>query len=169
MLVDMVKASVLFVCLGNICRSPTAEGVMHHLLKAQGLQAQVAVDSAGTGGYHVGAKADLRAREHAKKRGIELASRARQFQVSDFHEFNYILAMDSSNFTDLKALSCGSYDDRIFMFLDFDPNSLKGSSVPDPYYGGEDGFEEVLDLAFRGCQGLIDLLVAKYQLTSARA
>ena len=157
--------NLCFVCLGNICRSPTAEGVMLHLLEENGLSDQVAVDSAGTGAYHTGEPADARSARAALKRGVELPSRARQFKAADFERFDYVLAMDTSNFRNLEALAPGRYADKLFLLRDFDPQAAKGSSVPDPYYGGERGFEEVLDQCFAGCQGLLDHLVANHALT----
>ena len=157
--------NLCFVCLGNICRSPTAEGVMLHLLEENGLADQVAVDSAGTGAYHTGEPADPRSARAALKRGVELPSRARQFKAADFERFDYVLAMDTSNFRNLEALAPDRYADKLFLLRDFDPQAAKGSSVPDPYYGGERGFEEVLDQCFAGCQGLLDHLVANHALT----
>lgn len=158
--------AVCFVCLGNICRSPTGEGVMQHLLAERGLETQVLVDSAGTAAYHVGQHADARSRAHALARGVKLLSRARRFERDDFRRFDYVLAMDESNYQDLLASSRGEFDHKIFLFLDFDPQSCAGSNVPDPYYGGDGGFEHVLDLIFAGCTGLIDHLVAQHQLRS---
>ncbi len=157
--------NLCFVCLGNICRSPTAEGVMIHLLELDGLSYQVAVDSAGTAAYHVGEPSDRRSARAALRRGVELPSRARQFLIEDFERFDYVLAMDTSNLRNLQALAPGSYSDKLFLLRDFDPTSEKGSSVPDPYYGGESGFEEVLDQCFTSCQGLLDHLVSIHGLT----
>ena len=133
---------ILFVCLGNICRSPTAEGVMRRLVSEHGLEGEIEIDSAGTGGWHVGAPPDTRATEAARRRGTELSSSARRFDPQrDFDRFDLILAMDAENRRDLLALAP---DDearaKVRMFL---PG---GADVPDPYYGGADGFEEVLDL-----------------------
>lgn len=153
-----------FVCLGNICRSPTAEGVMLHLLQQRGLSDHVRVDSAGTAAYHVGNGADSRSIRHAQKRGIALPSRARQFKAGDFERFDYVLAMDSQNLVNLLSLSQGRHDDKLHLLRDFDPDSPPGSSVPDPYYGGEQGFEEVLDLCFSSCEGLIDHLLEAHEL-----
>lgn len=146
---------VCFVCLGNICRSPTAEGVMLHLLEQHGLSHAVEVDSAGTAAYHTGSRPDERSLRAASKRGIQLPGRARQFQAEDFARFDYVLALDDSNFADLKRLAKGKHAERLFLLRDFDPAGAKGASVPDPYYGGEDGFETVLDLCHAACTGLI--------------
>ena len=142
---------------------------MLHLLEQQGLGEQIAVDSAGTAAYHIGKPADSRAQKHARRRGLSLPSRGRQFTEADFERFDYVLAMDSSNFSSLRALSGGRYDHKLHLLLDFDPDSAEGSSVPDPYYGGEEGFEHVLDLCFTACQGLLDHLVETHGLTPARS
>jgi protein-tyrosine phosphatase len=153
-----------FVCLGNICRSPTAEGVMLHLLEQRGLSDKVQVDSAGTGGYHIGDPADPRSMQAARRRGVNLPSRARQFEKSDMQRFDYVLAMDSSNLYALERISAGQQREKIHLLRDFDPNSAKGSSVPDPYYGGDRGFEEVLDQCFAACEGLLEHLVVQHRL-----
>lgn len=144
------------MCLGNICRSPTAEGVMQHLVEAADLTEHVELDSAGTGAYHVGERPDRRSAAAARQRGIELRGRARQFEVSDFDEFDHVVAMDQANFRDLAGL-CRSHADRAKLSLlrDYDPESPKGSSVPDPYYGGPGGFDEVLDICEAGCRHLL--------------
>ncbi|MEA2435819.1 MAG: low molecular weight protein-tyrosine phosphatase [Thermoleophilaceae bacterium] len=133
---------ILFVCLGNICRSPTAEGVMRRLVREAGLEAEIEIDSAGTGGWHVGAPPDMRATEAARLRGTELTGAARRFDPRrDFHRFDLILAMDAENRRDLLALAPDEEArEKVRMFR---PGDL---DVPDPYYGGDDGFEEVLDL-----------------------
>jgi protein-tyrosine phosphatase len=153
-----------FVCLGNICRSPTGEGVMIHLLEQRGLSDQVRVDSAGTAAYHLGEPADSRSAAHALRRGVKLPSRGRQFVLADFERFAYVLAMDSSNYRSLRTLSAGQYDDKLHMLMDFDKDSAPGRSVPDPYYGGEQGFEHVLDLCFSACQQLLDHIVEEHGL-----
>lgn len=149
--------SVCFVCLGNICRSPTAEGVFLELVRRAGLSDRVAVDSAGTAAYHVGELPDARSREHAAFRGLELVSRARQFQTTDFDRFDYVLAMDQQNYRDLVALRSMARNAEVHLglFRDFDPTAPRGSSVPDPYYGGKSGFEEVLDQCERAAEGLL--------------
>lgn len=156
--------SVCFVCLGNICRSPTAEGVLLHLIEQRGLQDQIEVDSAGTASYHVGESADSRSAQAAKRRGIHLPSRARQFRPADYERFDYVLACDNSNFSDLKSMANGKHEDKLHMFLDFDPANPKGSSVPDPYYGGDQGFEHVLDLCESACNEFLDFIVEKHEL-----
>jgi protein-tyrosine phosphatase len=149
---------ILFVCLGNICRSPTAEGVMRHVLREEGLEDRVEVDSAGTGGWHVGAPPDERATDAARKRDIVLEGAARKFTPGDFDEFDLILAMDAENRRDL--LDLAPDDDaraKVRLFREFDPASNHGDlDVPDPYFGGEQGFEHVLDLVDAAARGLLD-------------
>jgi protein-tyrosine phosphatase len=154
---------ILFVCLGNICRSPTAEGVMRHLVREQSLEDRIEIDSAGTGGWHVGAPPDERATAAAKRREIALEGSARRFEPDDFQSFDLILAMDAQNERDLKRLAP---DDearaRVRLFREFDPASRDAPDldVPDPYYGGERGFEHVLDLVDAAARGLLDELRA---------
>jgi protein-tyrosine phosphatase len=150
----MVK--VLFVCLGNICRSPMAEGLFAHLVEQAGLQDRIQVDSCGTGGWHAGEKADGRMRETARKHGIELTSLARQIRYSDFEEFDYILPMDHSNHSDVMELRDRSPQAKaeVFLMRDFDEEG-KGQGVPDPYYGERDGFEQVYQMLYRSCKKLL--------------
>ena len=154
---------ILFVCLGNICRSPTAEGVMRHVLREEGLEKRVEVDSAGTGGWHVGAPPDERATEAAHRRSIVLEGAARKFAPGDFAEFDLVLAMDEDNRRDLLALA---HDDearaKVRMLREFDPASdgTGDLDVPDPYYGGDEGFEHVLDLIDAAARWLIAQLRA---------
>ena len=144
---------VLFVCLGNICRSPTAEGVMLHLLQERGITS-VVVDSAGTSAYHVGEPADRRSQQEANRRGIHLPSRARQFGVADFDQFDWIVAMDKDNERNIRSLARNDEDaDKVHLFRDFEPDGVKGLSVPDPYY--ERNFGLVFDICQRGCVGLL--------------
>ena len=150
---------ILFVCLGNICRSPSAEGVMAHLVNNAGLSERIKVDSAGTSNFHVGEEADPRSRKHAYKRGIILSSIAREFNPKkDFKEFDYILAMDEKNLRFLRNLdSGGEYLKKIHLITKF---CQKGEypEVPDPYYTGERGFELVLDILEDACNGLLEKL-----------
>ena len=152
----MSKAvKVLFVCMGNICRSPTAEGVFRHKVNAAGLDNRIHIDSAGTHAYHVGNPPDERAQEAALKRGFDLsAQRARQVKTGDFEKYDYVIAMDMSNEDDLYALCPQGLEDRIHLFLRFAANS-RAKEVPDPYYGGGKGFETVLDLVEDAADGLI--------------
>jgi len=151
--------SVCFVCLGNICRSPTAEGVMKHLMTRHGLSEHVHVESAGTAGYHVGDLPDRRSRLAARARGVALESRARQFTQADFGRFDYVLAMDEANREHLTALAPdAAARAKIRLFRAFDPSAAPDAPVPDPYHGGPDGFELVLDLCEAACLGLIEHL-----------
>jgi len=152
----MKKVSVLFVCLGNICRSPTAEGVFRHLLRQEGLDDQIITDSAGTHAYHVGAPPDPRAQETARGRGIDLSDlRGRKAQADDFDKFDYILAMDSENYDNLSRICPPEHREKLHMFLDFAPH-LNESEVPDPYYGGARGFDRVFDMVEHASRGLLD-------------
>ena len=155
----MAMVRICFVCLGNICRSPTAEGVMQYLVERAGLDEHVQLDSAGTSAYHQGERPDRRSAEAALRRGIELRGRARQFDASDFDDFDYVVAMDKANLRDLTQL-CRSAADRTKLSLlrDHDPESPNGSGVPDPYYGGDDGFDRVLDICEAGCRHLLERL-----------
>lgn len=147
-----------FVCLGNICRSPTAEGVFQHLVNERNLQAYFEVDSAGTSAYHVGESANSKSQQTAQQHGITLRSRARQFESFDLDYFDMVLAMDRENLTNIKRLSNGSADDlKIGMLRDFDPEPGDGE-VPDPYYGGIQGFENVFQIVKRSCINLLDRL-----------
>lgn len=149
--------NVLFVCLGNICRSPTAEGVFRGLVEKDGLDNVIKIDSAGTCNHHVGERADPRMREHALGRGYNLTSIARQFDGNkDFEDFNYIVVMDASNYRDV--LDCdqsGKYEDKVVMMTDF-CSEHDHKKVPDPYYGGPDGFELVIDIVEDASRGLLE-------------
>lgn len=152
----MVK--VLFVCTGNICRSPTAEGVFRMMVEREGLSASIEVASAGTGSWHVGEAPDPRSQEAARNRGIELgAIRARQVIDEDFHRFDYILAMDGSNLSRLERMRPAGAPGKLSMFLDFVPG-FERHDIPDPYYSGRQGFELVLNLVEEGALGLLEHL-----------
>jgi protein-tyrosine phosphatase len=149
--------AVCFVCLGNICRSPTAEGIFKQLVKDAGLDGRVAIESRGTGDWHTGEPADPRAREAAKRRGITLDGTACRFERGDFARFDYILSMDTRVLEALRRLA--RTDDeraRVHNFRAFDPDSPPDAAVPDPYYGGADGFDQVFDICEAGCRGLLD-------------
>lgn len=149
----MVK--VLFVCMGNICRSPTAEGVFQHKVKQAGLQDQISIDSAGTHAYHVGNPPDGRAQQAAIKRDIDLSTqRARRVTEDDFVNFDYVIAMDESNKEDLLAICPGGYEERVQLFLQYSDDPA--NEVPDPYYGQGRGFEIVLDLVEDAAEGLLN-------------
>jgi protein-tyrosine phosphatase len=157
---------LLFVCMGNICRSPTAEGVMRGLLREQGLEDAVEVDSAGTGDWHRGDPPDARATAAARARGIALSGAARQVAPADFTDYDLILAADRRNLRDLEAFVPPDARARIHLLREFDPASAGAPDldVPDPYYGGDDGFEHVLDLVEAACRGLLDRLRADGRL-----
>ncbi len=146
---------VLFVCTGNICRSPTAEGVFRELVAREGLSDQVQVDSAGTHGYHVGEPPDRRSQESAKKRGIDLSGlRARRAKADDFSEFDYVLAMDFTNIDALRSLAPKTSGKTLQLLMSFAPGD-EIREVPDPYYGDGDGFERVLDMIEAASAGLL--------------
>lgn len=159
----MVK--VLFVCMGNICRSPVAEGVFQRMLESTGLVGKVYVDSAGTHSYHIGAPPDRRSQETALRRGVDLRNlRARQVTVADFAEFDYVLAMDSDNLANLLALcQMPELRSRAQLFMDYAPD-LPEREVPDPYYGGPSGFERVMDLIEVAAEGLLVNIRQRYQI-----
>ena len=154
----MKKISVLFVCLGNICRSPAAEAIFINLLKKKGLEDGFIVDSAGTGSWHIGKKSDSRMRIAAERRGITILSKARQITSHDFDKFNYILAMDNSNFRDINVLkSKTSASDFVSIRKIQDFRSVfKDQEVPDPYFGGDEGFDHVLDILEDSVGGLLE-------------
>ena len=154
----VVGRRVLFVCMGNICRSPTAEGVFRKLLQERAPNLGVEVDSAGTHGYHAGAPPDVRARRAAERRGVDLgALRARQVTPDDFTRFELLLAMDRQNLEHLLEMAPPEHRARVRLFLEFAPR-LGRDEVPDPYYGGATGFEHVLDLVEEASLGLIEHL-----------
>jgi protein-tyrosine phosphatase len=150
---------VLFVCMGNICRSPTAEGVFRHLVREAGREGEIEIDSAGTGGWHVGEPPDTRATEAARRRGIDLGGEGRQFSPADFDRFDLILAMDEQNRREILALAPDdAARSKVSLFREFDPasNGAADLDVPDPYFGGDQGFEHVLDLVDSASRGLLD-------------
>lgn len=158
----MVK--VLFVCLGNICRSPTAEGVFRRYVADAGLLEYIHIDSAGTHAYHVGEPPDARAQEAASRRGIDLSSlRGRRATAQDLDEFDYVLAMDHENYWNLHAIAEEHNKHRIKLFLDF-AQDLAEQEVPDPYYGGASGFDRVLDMIEEASAGLLAEIRSKHRL-----
>jgi len=160
------RVAVCFVCLGNICRSPTAEGVFLALAEERGLRAEIRIDSAGTSGWHVGEAADKRSRATARERGVDLPSRSRQFSEEDFEHFDYVLAMDRANLQELHSLAPdGEALEKVHLFRDFDPEGPKGTDVPDPYYGGSHGFDDVFDLCEASARGLLDHLCEEFDLS----
>ncbi|WP_293158213.1 MULTISPECIES: low molecular weight protein-tyrosine-phosphatase [unclassified Microcoleus] len=156
---------LLFVCLGNICRSPSAENIMNHLIKQAGLSDRITCDSAGTGGYHIGSPPDNRMALAARKRKIELLGEARQFNRKDFENFDLILAMDRDNYRNILAVdTAGKYKDKVRLMCEFcRSHDLK--EVPDPYYGGPEGFDRVIDLLLDASEGLLEYVISQEQLT----
>ena len=147
--------NVLFVCLGNICRSPTAQGVFTSLVRNEGLDQSIQTESAGTGAWHSGSPPDHRAQLAALARGYDLSSqRARKVIESDFRKFNYILAMDRQNYEDLSVMAPPDTTSKIKLFLTFVPNIDK-TEIPDPYYGGQKGFDHIIDLIEAASYGLL--------------
>jgi protein-tyrosine phosphatase len=150
---------LLFVCLGNICRSPSAENIMNHLIKEAGLDSKIVCDSAGTSSYHIGSPPDRRMSAAAAKRRIALRGRARQLQIADFEEFDLILAMDKQNYRDILALDRQQqYRDKVYLICDF-ASQYQVKEVPDPYYGGKEGFDYVIDLLLDACAGLLNYVI----------
>jgi protein-tyrosine phosphatase len=150
---------ICFVCLGNIVRSPLGENMFRHLADQAGVADRYEVDSAGTGAWHVGESPDRRMRQVAARRGFKYDGRARQFAQSDFGRFDLIIAMDTQNRANLRRLARGADDEaKIRLMREFDPQGRANDSVPDPYYGGIDGFENVYDIVERSCQGLLEAL-----------
>lgn len=147
---------ICFVCMGNICRSPTAHGVMEKLVRDSGLADHVTIDSAGTGAWHVGELPDARSRAHAKQRGLRLDHRARQLVHADFERFDLLVVMDEDNLRHVQRMLGRRAAPRVALLRSFDPTAPTGAEVPDPYAGGAAGFEEVLDQCERACAGLLE-------------
>lgn len=142
--------------MGNICRSPTAEGVFRHLVESRGLSGQIFIDSAGTHAYHIGEQPDQRSQQTALERGIDMSSqRARKVQANDFDDFDYVLAMDGSNYADLRRLASPAGRKKLHLFMDF-AKDWKETEVPDPYYGGNRGFDLVFDMVEAASEGLLE-------------
>ncbi len=154
------KYNLLFVCLGNICRSPAAQGVMQRLVDERGLTDRFYIDSAGMGGWHVGDLSDKRMRVHARSRGYELTHRARKVQSRDFDDFDLIVGMDASNVDELRDLAATiEQQDKVVMMGDYIRQYPHYDHVPDPYYEGSEGFELVLDLLEDSCENLLDRIL----------
>jgi protein-tyrosine phosphatase len=161
---ESARVRVLFVCLGNICRSPTAEGVMKHLVERAGLDQRFFIDSAGTGAYHVGERADARSAAAARRQGIELTSRARLFTEADFDAFDYVVAMDRKNLAHLERLADGDADRaKLSLLRGYDPLADQ-RDVPDPYF--ENNFDEVFTICKAGCEGLLQHIRAERGLAT---
>lgn len=151
----MKKISVLFCCMGNICRSPTAEAVFRARVEEAGLSQQILIDSVGTHDYHIGNPPDLRTQKAAKQRGYDMSNlRGRQVELADFTRFDYVLAMDNANMAILYRLCPQAQRERLSLFLEY-AAAHREREVPDPYYGGEDGFERVLDMVEDAATGLL--------------
>jgi len=154
----MTRVAICFVCLGNICRSPTAEGVMRHQVDAAGLAEHIAIDSAGTGDWHVGEPPDTRAQAAARIRGYDLSAlRARQVSAADFERFDLLLAMDEANLAELRRRCPPEHRDKVRLLMEFASGAAE-TEVADPYFGGAQGFEQVLDQVERACAGLLNTL-----------
>ena len=150
------KISILFVCMGNICRSPTAEGVFRHLVQQEGHAGWISTDSAGTHAYHIGEQPDRRAQQTARSRGIDLSDlRGRKAVKNDFEKFDYVLAMDDDNYQILESMCPSGFENKLSLFLDFS-KEYSETQVPDPYYGGDQGFEHVFDLVESASRGLLE-------------
>lgn len=156
-----MAVKVLFVCLGNICRSPLAEGVFNKIVEENGVATSFEVDSCGTSAYHVGQLADIRMRDVAFSHGLLLTSKARQFQKKDLKDFDYIIPMDRDNYN---AIKLDEYESKIFLLREFDVSSSDDKNVPDPYYGGIDGFENVYQIVLRSCKELFKIIKNDNQL-----
>ena len=158
LLKDKKPIRVLFICLGNICRSPAAEGVLSEIVESQGCADNWIIDSAGTGRWHIGQLPDNRMRVHARRRGIELTHRCRQVSAADFDDFDIIIPMDSQNESDLRRLAPSvEAEDKIIPMAALVDKAMRYDYIPDPYYEGAEGFELVLDLLESGCQNLARL------------
>ena len=154
------QVSVVFVCLGNICRSPLAEGVFRHLVRERGLQDRFDIDSAGTSAYHEGEAPDERSAATARRRGIELSGRSRPLRRPDLDHFDYVIVMDRENHAAVARLAAaGVPRARVHMLREFDPDANGDLDVPDPYFGGSQGFERVQDMVERACAVLLDAIV----------
>ena len=154
---------ICFVCLGNICRSPTAEGVFQHLVNEQGLQSFFYIASAGTSAYHLGAPANSKSQWVANQQGIQLHSKARRFEKADLEEFDLILAMDHENLKNIQQLNGNpGYSEKIQLLREFDPQP-DDKAVPDPYYGGMQGFQNVFDVIMRSSKALLDELAEQIE------
>ena len=160
------KIGIVFVCLGNICRSPAAEGIFKQVVEQKGLPDNFFIDSAGTGGWHQGELPDSRMRAHGAKRGYDFCSRARKFNTNDFERFDYIVVMDDQNYKDVTALAPTEKDKRkVCKMIDFSQKFTHHQYVPDPYYGGASGFELVLDLLEDACEGLLVTILKNKRLS----
>lgn len=164
----MKKVSVLFVCMGNICRSPTAQAVFESFVQRSGLAQAIQVDSAGTHAYHLGSQPDQRSQQAALGRGLDLTQqRARKIQVADFTEFDYVLAMDLQNLRALQSYAQAKQAQNLKLFMEF-ASRWREREVPDPYYGGSQGFERVLDMIEDASEGLLAHIIRQHSLERER-
>ncbi|MCK6380815.1 MAG: low molecular weight phosphotyrosine protein phosphatase [Leptospiraceae bacterium] len=164
-----MKKKILFVCLGNICRSPAAEGAFKHLIKSKNLEHMFEIDSCGTAGYHIGELPHSTTREVSRKRGIQLDHRCRKFDLKDFDYFDFILVMDDSNYNDVIAKTKNTlHQKKVIKFRKFDEGVSGSPDVPDPYYGGIDGFEEVQDIVSRSSEGFLNWILKEFKELSNR-
>jgi protein-tyrosine phosphatase len=162
---ETASVKVCFVCLGNICRSPMAEGIMKSLIRGARLHDQIEVASAGTGAYHAGSPPDQRAWEASRARGVSLNTEARQFTADDFQRFDYVIAMDNENREDLLDLAPdAAARAKVHLLRAFDPGAPADAEVPDPYYGGPRGFDNVFDMCEAACQGLLTTIRTDHKL-----
>jgi protein-tyrosine phosphatase len=164
-----MSIKILYVCLGNICRSPIAEGTMRELILEKGLSDKISVDSAGTADYHIGSLPDRRTRVNSEKNGIKLTHKCRQLSIQDFLYFDYIVPMDSNNLADIQILSLKAFgihqsEESCFLLRKFDPKGSSSDSVPDPYYGNESDFENVFQIVKRSNERFLDWLIEKHKL-----
>jgi len=160
----MKKIAVLFVCMGNICRSPTAHGIFEQMVEDAGLSQYIDVDSAGTHAYHVGNPPDPRAQKTALGRGVDLSQQhARQAEPADFERFDYVIAMDQDNLNNLLAIAPEDHREKLHLLLDFAPE-LEKREVPDPYYGGTRGFDKVFDLVSDASRALLSRIRTEHQI-----
>ncbi|MBN2527026.1 MAG: low molecular weight phosphotyrosine protein phosphatase [Deltaproteobacteria bacterium] len=150
------KTNVMFVCMGNICRSPLAHAVFEDMVQKASLEDAFKIESSGTIGYHVGELPDARMRETARRHGVKMIHRARQLKKKDLDDYDMILAMDKENLSNIRKLATSeAHLQKIQLFRNFDPNATGGAEVPDPYYGGDDGFEHVFQIVQRTCEQLL--------------
>ncbi len=156
------RVAVIFICTGNICRSPLAEGVFRHLVSQRGLANRLEIDSAGISGYHEGDPPDARSAAVARRRGIELTGRSRPLKRNDLDHFDYVIIMDQENHAGVESVAGGATTSaRVHYLREFDPEAGDDLAVPDPYYGGSTGFERVQDMVERSCARLLDHIVAE--------
>ncbi|MGW8122111.1 low molecular weight protein-tyrosine-phosphatase [Roseivirga echinicomitans] len=156
------KVKVLFVCLGNICRSPLAEAVFRAKVIERGLASVFTIDSCGTANYHIGKQPDERTLQNARQNGVDLNHQARQFSVNDFYDFDYIIPMDDSNAQNIARLAPKNSHAEVYLMRGFDDTALN-ADVPDPYYGGEEGFQNVFEIINRSTEGLLNFILDKQQ------